>query len=120
LAGAAGLRWTIGICFETAKDELGLDHCEARSWHAWHRHTSLVMAAAVFRAKPRADLLRAAMSDSPSDKSNERSPVDRRRFVNRLRNLSSLCLRSAICSRAPSSCGRQDESPGKDAPANTP
>src|SRR3954467_7479984 len=33
LAGAAGLRWTIEECFERAKDDLGLDHCEARSWH---------------------------------------------------------------------------------------
>src|SRR3954466_5484084 len=45
LAGAAGLRWTIEECFERAKDDLGLDHCEARSWHGWHRHMSLCMAA---------------------------------------------------------------------------
>ena len=43
LAAVAGLRWTVETCFETAKDELGLDHCEARSWHAWHRHMSLVL-----------------------------------------------------------------------------
>ena len=43
LAGAAGLRWTIEECFQRAKEELGLDHCEARSWHGWHRHVSLVM-----------------------------------------------------------------------------
>ena len=36
LAGAAGLRWTIEECFQRAKDDLGLDHCEARSWHGWH------------------------------------------------------------------------------------
>src|SRR4051795_10117889 len=29
--------------FETAKNELGLDHNETRSWHGWHRHVSLVM-----------------------------------------------------------------------------
>lgn len=29
LAGAAGLRWTIEECFLRAKDDLGLDHCEA-------------------------------------------------------------------------------------------
>jgi len=29
--------------FETAKNELGLDHNESRSWHGWHRHVSLVM-----------------------------------------------------------------------------
>jgi SRSO17 transposase len=75
LAGVAGLRWTVETCFETAKDELGLDHCEARSWHAWHRHISLVMTAAAFLAKLRADLLRASMTDSPSGKRNERSPL---------------------------------------------
>ena len=33
LAGAAGPRWTIEECFERAKSDRGLDHCEARSWH---------------------------------------------------------------------------------------
>lgn len=69
LAGAAGLRWTIEECFERTKDDLGLDHCEARSWHGWHRHMSLVMAAAAFLAKLAADLRRAAWS-----KPNETSP----------------------------------------------
>jgi len=73
LAGVAGLRWTIETCFETAKDELGLDHCEARSWHAWHRHMTLVMAAFAFLAKLRADLLRASMSQAAPSKRNERS-----------------------------------------------
>jgi SRSO17 transposase len=74
LAGVAGLRWTIETCFETAKDELGLDHCEARSWHGWHRHTCLVMAALAFLAKLRADLLRSSMRETPPDKANETSP----------------------------------------------
>jgi SRSO17 transposase len=70
LAGAAGLRWTIEECFQRAKDELGLDHCEARSWHGWHRHMSLVMAAAAFLAKLSADLRRMTWS-----KPNETSPA---------------------------------------------
>ncbi len=45
LAAVAGLRWAIEECFERAKDDLGLDHFEARSWHGWHRHMSLCMAA---------------------------------------------------------------------------
>lgn len=77
LAGVAGLRWTIETCFETTKSELGLDHCEARSWHAWHRHMSLVIAAAAFLARLRADLLRATTTDAPSGKRNERSPAAR-------------------------------------------
>ena len=38
-------RWAIEDGFETAKNELGLDHNETRSWHGWHRHVSLVMLA---------------------------------------------------------------------------
>jgi SRSO17 transposase len=71
LAGAAGLRWTIEECFQRAKDDLGLDHCEARSWTGWHRHMSLVMMAAGFLAKLAADLRRAADNSKP----NETSPT---------------------------------------------
>ena len=69
LAGAAGLRWTIEECFQRAKEELGLDHCEARSWHGWHRHMTLCMAALAFLAGLSAQLRRIAAS-----KPNERSP----------------------------------------------
>ena len=69
LASAAGLRWTIEECFLRAKDDLGLDHCEARSWHGWHRHMSLVMAAAAFLARLSADQRRLAFS-----KPNKTSP----------------------------------------------
>lgn len=69
LAGAAGLRWTIEECFQRAKDDLGLDHCEARSWHGWHRHMSLCMAASALLAKLAADLRRSAWS-----KPNKTSP----------------------------------------------
>lgn len=80
LAGAAGLRWTIEECFQRAKDDLGLDHCEARSWHGWHRHMSLVMAAAAFLARLAADLRRATWESHQPDlaasgKANERRPT---------------------------------------------
>jgi len=71
MAGAAGLRWTIEEAFQRAKDDLGLDHCEARSWHGWHRHMTLVMFAAAFLAKLTAQWRRAAA------KPNERSPTER-------------------------------------------
>ncbi len=70
LAGVAGLRWTVEECFQRAKDDLGLDHCEARSWHGWHRHMTLCMAALAFLAKLSADLRRAAWEGKP----NETSP----------------------------------------------
>ncbi len=45
LATVEGHRWAIENSFETAKNELGLDHNETRSWHGWHRHVALVMLA---------------------------------------------------------------------------
>ncbi len=45
LVNVEGHRWSIEDSFETAKNELGLDHNETRSWHGWHRHVSLVMLA---------------------------------------------------------------------------
>jgi SRSO17 transposase len=45
LVAVEGRRWAIEDSFETAKNELGLDHNETRSWHGWHRHVSLVMLA---------------------------------------------------------------------------
>jgi SRSO17 transposase len=31
-------RWPVEDCFREAKEELGLDHFECRSWHGIHRH----------------------------------------------------------------------------------
>jgi SRSO17 transposase len=45
LVSVEGHRWAIEDSFETAKNELGLDHNETRSWHGWHRHACLVMLA---------------------------------------------------------------------------
>lgn len=45
LVSVEGHRWAIEDSFETAKNELGLDHNETRSWHGWHRHVTLVMLA---------------------------------------------------------------------------
>lgn len=45
LVSVEGHRWAIEDSFETAKNELGLDHNETRSWHGWCRHVSLVMLA---------------------------------------------------------------------------
>jgi len=45
LVSVEGHRWAIEDSFETAKNQLGLDHNETRSRHGWHRHVSLVMLA---------------------------------------------------------------------------
>jgi SRSO17 transposase len=72
LAAVAGLRWTIEECFQSAKGETGLDHCEARSWHGWHRHMTLSMLALAFLAGLRARLKEAQIT-AASDKANKRS-----------------------------------------------
>lgn len=74
MAGAAGLRWTIEECFLRAKDHLGLDHCEARSWHGWHRHMALVMAAALFLARIAAEQRKATYATDAESKRDKTSP----------------------------------------------
>ncbi|UFP97008.1 IS701 family transposase [Gloeobacter morelensis MG652769] len=46
----AGLRWNIEQCFKTAKEEIGLDQYEVRSWHGWYRHITLSLLAHAFLA----------------------------------------------------------------------
>jgi len=54
LTVAAWQRWAIECCFETAKQETGLDEYEVRSWHRWYRHITLSMLAMAFLAVVRA------------------------------------------------------------------
>lgn len=64
LVAIEGHRWAIEDSFEAAKNELGLDHNESRSWHGWHRHVSLVMLAFAMMAiiRHRANLLPASQT----------------------------------------------------------
>ncbi len=48
LVRVAGARWAIEECFQTAKNETGLDHYQARGYRAWYRHITLSMAATAF------------------------------------------------------------------------
>ena len=45
LVRVAGRRWTIEVCFEAAKGEVGLDQYEVRRWSGWHRHITLALLA---------------------------------------------------------------------------
>jgi SRSO17 transposase len=59
LVRVAGTRWVIEASLEEAKDELGLDQYEVRSWTGWYRHVTLVLLAhallAVIQARLGAD-----------------------------------------------------------------
>ncbi len=54
LVRVAGARWTVEICFEAAKQEVGLDQYEVRSWTGWYRHVTLACLAHAFLAVVRA------------------------------------------------------------------
>ena len=68
LVTVEGHRWAIEDSFETAKNELGLDHNETRSWHGWHRHVSLVMLAFAMMAS-----IRHHANAMPPPKTNRRT-----------------------------------------------
>jgi SRSO17 transposase len=70
LVKVEGHRWAIEDSFETAKNELGLDHNETRSWHGWHRHVSLVMLAFAMMAA-----IRHRANAAPPPKTLRRMPV---------------------------------------------
>ena len=55
LAVAAGQRWAIETCFQTAKQQAGLDEYEVRSWIGWYRHVTLSMLALSLLAAVRAE-----------------------------------------------------------------
>ncbi|MEO7194126.1 MAG: IS701 family transposase [Pseudonocardiaceae bacterium] len=50
LVTVAGARWPIEECFGSAKNEVGLDNYQVRTWDAWHRHVTLAMLAHTFLA----------------------------------------------------------------------
>jgi SRSO17 transposase len=54
LIRVAGARWAIEECFQSAKNEAGLDQYQVRSWRAWHAHITLAMLAAAYLAATRA------------------------------------------------------------------
>jgi SRSO17 transposase len=72
LIRVAGARWAIEECFQTAKNEVGLDQYQVRRYDAWYRHITLALLAHVYLSVTAAiapkDLVTAS-SRSPSPKS---------------------------------------------------
>jgi len=50
LIRVAGSRWAAGECFQTAKNETGLDQYQVRRYDAWYRHATLAMLARAYLA----------------------------------------------------------------------
>jgi SRSO17 transposase len=53
LIRVAGARWAVEECFQTAKNEAGLDHYQVRTWRAWYAHITLAMLATAYLAVTR-------------------------------------------------------------------
>jgi SRSO17 transposase len=73
LIRVAGARWAVEECFQTAKNEVGLDQYQVRRYDAWYRHITLAMLAHTYLAvtaviAPKA--LAAASSQSRSARSS--------------------------------------------------
>jgi SRSO17 transposase len=50
LIRVAGARWAVEECFQSAKNEAGLDHCQVRRYDAWYRHATLALLAHAYLA----------------------------------------------------------------------
>jgi SRSO17 transposase len=48
LIRVAGSRWAVEECFQSAKNETGLDQYQVRGYSAWYRHITLSMADSAF------------------------------------------------------------------------
>jgi SRSO17 transposase len=72
LIRVAGARWAIEECFQTAKNEVGLDQYQVRRYDAWYRHITLALLAHAYLSVTAAiapkDLVTAS-SRSPSPRS---------------------------------------------------
>ncbi|MDX2939556.1 IS701 family transposase [Streptomyces ipomoeae] len=65
LAEVAGSRWAIEACFQSAKNECGLDQYEVRRSPGWYRHITLAMLAHAFLAAMAGTERGAAETDQP-------------------------------------------------------
>lgn len=74
LIRAAGLRWPVEEDFEFAKDQFGLDQCQARLYTAIRRHTVLVMAALAICAVAAAQLRGRTDTQAPPPTTPDQAP----------------------------------------------
>ncbi|MBB5110152.1 SRSO17 transposase [Streptomyces spectabilis] len=75
LVRIAGSRWAVEECFQSAKQECGLDDYQVRRYPGWHRHMTLAMAAHACLTVLRARHLDAAKAETdPPSSSTSASP----------------------------------------------
>jgi SRSO17 transposase len=73
---AAGGRWPVELCFESAKQEVGLDDYEVRSWGGWYRHMTLCLVAHSFLTTARLELNAMQEATDPGSSLSSTAPTD--------------------------------------------
>ena len=74
----AGARWAIEESLQIAKDDLGLDQYEVRSWQGWHRHVTLVMLVQAYLTVLRAQEAQAPGPSPKAPAGGKKKPSARR------------------------------------------
>jgi SRSO17 transposase len=69
LIRVAGARWAVEECFQTAKNEAGLDHYQVRRYDAWYRHATLAVLAHAYLAVTAANAPKALAAASSRSRS---------------------------------------------------
>jgi SRSO17 transposase len=69
LIRAAGARWAVEECFQSAKNEAGLDHSQVRRYDAWYRHATLAVLAHAYLAVTAANAPKALAAASSRSRS---------------------------------------------------
>lgn len=91
---AAGKRWPIEECFESAKGEVGLDEYEVRKWRGWYRHMTLCLVAHAFLATAR------VMANTPEEETQvpkHVGPPHRRSHMGAFRRRRGLFSSDSVC-----------------------
>ena len=69
LIRVAGARWAVEECFQSAKNETGLDHYQVRRYDAWYRHATLAVLAHAYLAVTAANAPKALAAASSRSRS---------------------------------------------------
>ena len=80
----AGSRWAVEECFQTAKQECGLDDYQVRRYPGWHRHITLAMAAHACLTVLRARELDTGKAETDPPASSPSASPRLRRLIYRL------------------------------------
>lgn len=90
---AAGKRWPIEECFESAKGEIGLDDYEVRKWRGWYRHMTLCLVAHAFLAAARVE---ANAPEEEKQVPKRLGPPHRRSRMGAFRRRRGLCSSASV------------------------